>query len=150
MSARRIESKRVAARCFDRAVRACGYTNATVGALLELDEKRVRRLRSDDDADLDVVPSVADVLMADHALGEAFVRELRAERRRIHGEPSTVTVERQLAGVLVAASGLMAAGASALADGAVSGPERAALDQQAAHCEGELGALRAQLRGGTR
>lgn len=142
----RTESKRLAARIFDAAIRACGYTNERVGGQVDLDERRVRRLRSDDIGDLDVVPTLAHLIDADHALGEKMLAEIRTARLALHGTPPAVTIERRLAASMRSASELLGEGATVLEDGAVSNPERARIDERAAALETQLGLLRAELR----
>jgi hypothetical protein len=123
----RDEAKRAASRAFDRAIRACGYTNAFVAGLLDVSESRVRKQRSDDDADLDVVPSTADIILADHELGERYIQELRAERLKVHGAAPIVTVEQKAMQVLGSDARVSSSIATALMDGAIDGPEQRAI-----------------------
>lgn len=100
----RAEAKAMASRAFDRAIRATGRTNERVSQSLGIDNKRIRKLRSDDSDDLDAIPSAADIIMADAELGERFLSELKSERLRVHGKPPAVTLEQQALELLDALS----------------------------------------------
>ena len=102
----RAQAKEVAARIFDRAMRAAGRPNESVADSFGLRESRLRSFRSDDPKDLDACPSTADLLMADPALYQHWQREIEAERLRLHGQPQFVGVEYQ-ANATVHAAGAM-------------------------------------------
>jgi hypothetical protein len=143
---RRDAAKRTAARAFDRAIRACGYSNDAVASILLVSVTRVRKMRSDDDADLDVVPSAADIVLADHALGERFLQELRAERLALHGAPPAVTKEQKTHRAMGAAASFVATASQVVEDGVVEPHEEPALQQKAQLAITEIEGLAALLR----
>lgn len=146
-SVKRDEAKRIVARAFDRSVRACGYTNDYVAMLLDVSATRVRRQRSDDEADLDVIPSAVEVLLADHELGERFMQELRAERLAMHGEPVAVTVELQTLKAMSAVAGFVTVGSRALENGSVETHEVPDVDGARSKAQTELETLGAMFKG---
>ena len=143
--ARRDEAKIASARAFDRAIRASGYSNDAVGMILHVSATRVRRMRSDDPADLDVVPSAADILLADHALGERFLQELRADRLALHGAPPAVTKEQKTHRAMGAAASFVATASLVVEDGVVEAHEEPALKQKAQLAISEIEGLAALL-----
>lgn len=146
----RDDAKRRAAAAFGRALDACGYTLAKAASELGLSITRVRKLRSTDPADLDVVPSVADLILAPHDLGEAFARELAIERNAVHGPAPVVTVEQQAVAVLAADGRVQTAIASGLADRVLDGPERTEIGVRLIESQAERERLLAMVRGGKR
>jgi hypothetical protein len=124
-------AKREVALAFGRAIDSCGYTNEHVAELLSganpgpraVSLSRVRKLRSGDAADLDAIPSLADLLLADHLLAAALLRELGAVRLRHHGPSPVATPERVALSLLAAQAGVQHAIAEGMHDGRISSPE---------------------------
>jgi hypothetical protein len=144
----RDEAKRRVARAWDRAIRACGYTNERVAEIVELKSAtRVRRQRSDDVDDLDVIPTAVEILLADHDLGERFIQELRVERLAIHGEAPAVTPEQKLHRAMAATSKFGAAVADALDDGVLEAHEVPQIEQARAAAHKQLDDVGALFRG---
>lgn len=146
----RREAQRLAARAFDRAVRATGYSNEAVAAMLCVSTKRVRALRSDDEGDLDARPGADEILLADHALGERFIRELQAERLAMHGPAPAVTKEQKTHRAMGAAASFVATASQVVEDGIVEPHEEPALKQKAQLAITEIEGLAALLAMGDR
>ncbi len=141
----RDDAKRAVARAFDRAIDACDYSLEQVGNLLGVDESRVRRLRSADKKDINIVPNAADILLADHLLGERFLAELTTERLARYGAAPTVTVEQKLFATMGSAAALVGNGVRRLSDGKLTGSELPETDGDAAGLMDDLGDLRAEI-----
>jgi len=144
----RDDAKRRAAAAFGRALDACDYTLEAAARVLRLSITRVHKLRSTDPAHRDAVPSVVDVLLADHVLGEHFLRELVVERLALHGEAPVVTIEQRVTAATQRALTFAHRGVGVMADGVLEGPEKPPLDADAAALVDEVQALRAHLREG--
>lgn len=139
-------AKKAASRAFDRAVRASGYTNAQVGAMLGIDERLVRRMRSDDPADLGAVPSAAALILADHELGERFLAELLIERRKVHGVPSApITLNDAVTAVAESGASVAALSIDCARHG-MPGPRLPELDAAIADHMRECEAARARIQ----
>lgn len=108
-----------AARVFDAAMRESGTKNNELG----VDEKRVRRWRSDDDADLEAAPPTTALLHGSWELFEAWVARARAARTELHGAPTHLTPEAALADAAMADSDVARESFAALADGHLSPTE---------------------------
>ena len=148
-SAKRDEAKRIIARAFDRSVRACAYSNDYVAMLLDVGSTRVRRQRSDDGADLDIIPTVVDLLLADHALAERFMQEIRAERLAMHGEAPAVTVEQQTHRAVGAVAAFVGKASAALENGVIENHEVPGVEDARVKAQTEFDALGAMFKGRT-
>lgn len=144
--AARDDAKREAAQLFDKACRASGKSLQDTGDDILVSASRVAKLRSDDPAHLDVVPTIADLLLADHDIAERMLHEIIAARRRRHGARPAVTVEQQLAASMLDVLALANTGVVAMANGTVDPPEVPPIDEAAAKAEGSIHDLRARLR----
>jgi hypothetical protein len=146
----RAAGKRAAKNAFARAVAACGYSSLDeVADLLGLSRARVRKMLSTLREDLDVVPSAADVILADHELGERFIRELRVERLALHGPtPEPVTLEQAAMHASAADARVQMRIASACVDGVIDGSERREIEAEVAESERARAPFIAMLRGG--
>lgn len=143
-------AKKACAAALGRSVDASGYTLQQVADMFGVCRSRVRKMISGDVADLDVVPSAADIILADHSLGERFLQELRAERLKIHGPPSAVTLEQQANVVLAADARMHYHVATALANGSIEPHERPAIEGALRESEQARKPLVAMLRAGRR
>lgn len=122
-SARTERLRREAARALDAALRETDVTNAALGALVSVDERRVRRWRSDDEADLEAAPPMTVLLGCSWETFEACFARLRAARIELHGAAVVESVENQPLRVLVADAAVQSEIAGALADQVVQGHE---------------------------
>jgi hypothetical protein len=145
---RRRHLKRRAAAAFAAAMTELGLDAPDVAPALCLGVTRVKRYRSTDRTDLDVVPSTADLIGCDEALFGAWLARLRAERLALHGPPAVATVESELCAALAAKARTTGVVASALANGAVEPAEvpaiESALDAEHVAHERVRGLLRAR------
>jgi transcriptional regulator with XRE-family HTH domain len=146
----RKEAKKAAAAAFARAVDACGYTLEEVAGLFGVCRSRARKMLSTAPEDRDVLPSAADILLADHALGERYLQELRAERLKIHGPPPAVTLEQQANVVLAADARMHYHMATALSNGSIEPHERPAIEGALRESEQARESLASMLRAGRR
>lgn len=134
-------ARRDAAQALDAALRTTRITNGALGALCGVDEKRVRRWRSDDAADLDAAPPITALVACDWALFEELVERVRAARVELHG-PSTTKSKLQLAlAVLGSDARVNSIVCEAASDGAIQPHEEPAILDALA----ESGARRTEL-----
>lgn len=117
-----------AARALDAAMRGTRTTNSALGDACGVDEKRVRRWRSDDTADLDAAPPVTALLGCSWETFELAVEQLRRARVAVHG-PSTTKSRAQLGYALVAAKAkTIAVISDAASDGVIEPREEPAIE----------------------
>lgn len=150
------EAKRAAARAFAAAMDACTYVDETgrvrvytleyVATLCGVSATRVRKWRSTTDDDLDISPPVYVIILADHQLGERFLRELVAARLALHGPAPVVTLEQQVSVSMQAATAFVGCGLAKLSDRTIDPTEIPELDERAAAAVAEIETTRAQLR----
>jgi hypothetical protein len=143
----RDDAKRRTARAWDRALRACGAENETVANSVGVSDTRIRKQRSDDQKDLDVLPSIVDWVLVDSDIASRFLIELAAEREAIHGGIPQARVVQAVSKAMVSASTFSVTGARSLEDGVIEHTEIPQLDAHAAEGIEALEELRAIFRG---
>lgn len=114
---RRDQAKAEAARAFDSAIREAGVSNAAIGDDLGVKGTRVANLRSDDPADLGVVPNTADLLLVREEVFAAWLARLQAARKLLHGPSAAKTPEKLLARALIDDANVQLIAAGVLEDG---------------------------------
>lgn len=116
-----------AARVLDAAMRATRTTNGCLGDACDVDEKRVRRWRSDDAADLEAAPPMTVLLGCSWEAFEHMVTSLRRVRVGLHGASTTKTPEQLLAAAIGAGGRVASVGGDVLADLVIEGVEEPAI-----------------------
>jgi hypothetical protein len=144
-------AKKLAAGAFDCGIRAANLSNEDVSTALGVGKSRVARLRSDDEADLDVVPNLADlILMKSEIQFEETIARIRSERVAIHGPPQQKALEDQLLATLALDSRFHSEALGSLRDRVVDATEvpeiESALDESDRSRETLRGMLRRRAR----
>jgi hypothetical protein len=143
----RDSAKRAAAKAFCKAIDAVGATLKSVGAVLGVSDSRVLKMRSSDESHQDVVPSTADLILADEALYAAWMAQIKAERLRRHGPPTVVTIEVQAMKSLETDAEVQSTVTRALGnDGVILPGECPEIERALNRSETERGKLRAMVR----
>ena len=132
--------KVTAARCLDAAMRAVKLSNVELAVLVGCAESRVRRWRSDDDADLDAAPPLTVLLVAHPELATALLAEIHTAR----GEDAQAA-ERTAIAYLRAESRVEAITLDALGDGIITAMEAPAILEELDRAEAAKAAFRTSL-----
>jgi hypothetical protein len=141
----RTSAKRAASRAYDHGIREAGLTNDAVASAAGIKPTRVKSYRSDDDGDLDAVPSTADLILAPPAQFGPWLARILAERLLVHGLPVLATVEEELLATLETDATFHGAAARVLRDRVVTPAEADELARVLDAGETQRKVVRAQL-----
>jgi hypothetical protein len=143
----RDSAKRAAAKALCKAIDAVGESLASVATAFGVSESRVLKMRSADPSHRDVVPSTADLILADEELYAAWIAQIKAERLRRHGPPKVITIEVQAMRSLETDADVQATVSRALGnDGVILPGECPDIERALNRSETERGKLRAMVR----
>jgi hypothetical protein len=143
----RDSAKKAAAVCLGKAIDAVDASLVEIGNSFGVSDGRVLKMRSADPSHRDVVPSTADLILADEELYAAWIARIKAERLRRHGPPKVITIEVQAMRSLETDADVQATVSRALGnDGVILPGECPDIERALNRSETERGKLRAMVR----